>query len=159
MKTRGVMEENLQDYKKIGMFISSPSCSWKCLVEQNLPMSICQNNHLTNNNIVEYSNEELLDIYKNNLLTECIIIGGLEPIDNFEEIYNFIKVFREKSNDDVVMYTGYYPEEIEDKIETLKAFPNIIVKFGRYKHETKSRFDEVLGVTLISDNQFAVKIS
>ena len=41
----------------------------------------------------------------------------------------------------------------------LKKFKNIIVKFGRYVGGQQAHFDEVLGVYLASDNQFAEKIS
>ena len=58
-----------------------------------------------------------------------------------------------------MIYTGYYLEEIEGKIYFLKCFNNIIVKFGRYIPNSKSRYDEILGINLASDNQFAKKIS
>ena len=40
-----------------------------------------------------------------------------------------------------------------------KQYPNIILKYGRYKPNTPSRFDEVLQITLASDNQYAERIS
>jgi len=57
-----------------------------------------------------------------------------------------------------VIYTGYYKEEIEEYIDELKMFPNLIVKFGRYIHKRATRHDEVLGVTLASDNQYAERV-
>ena len=62
-------------------------------------------------------------------------------------------------NDDVVIYTGYYPDEIKDALDVLKGFKNIIIKFGRYIPNRQSRYDEILGVTLASDNQYAERIS
>ena len=47
----------------------------------------------------------------------------------FEEVLEFIKQFRKYSNDDIVIYTGYYPEEIQDKIKELIQYKNIIIKF------------------------------
>jgi hypothetical protein len=41
----------------------------------------------------------------------------------------------------------------------LQKYPNIIVKFGRFIPDAESKFDEVLGITLASYNQFAIKIS
>ena len=38
-------------------------------------------------------------------------------------------------------------------------FKNIIIKFGRYIPNRNNKYDEILGVTLASDNQFAEKIS
>ena len=51
------------------------------------------------------------------------------------------------------------PEEIIDQVEKLMDFKNIIIKFGRYIPDRPSKFDEVLGVTLASDNQYAERIS
>ena len=62
-------------------------------------------------------------------------------------------------NDDVVIYTGYNKEEIADKIEVLKKFKNIIIKFGRFIPNSKKKYDEVLGVELASENQYGEKIS
>ena len=63
--------------------------------------------------------------------------------------------------DVIVIYTGYTAEEINDKgyIEELKKYPNIIIKYGRFIPDQKAHFDEVLGVNLQSDNQYAKRIS
>lgn len=63
------------------------------------------------------------------------------------------------TQDDIVIYTGYYKEEIEEYIDELKMFPNLIVKFGRYIPNHEKHFDEVLGIYLASDNQYAERIS
>ena len=70
-----------------------------------------------------------------------------------------IHKFRDYTNDDIVIYTGYYPEEIKNEINRLKQYKNIIVKYGRYNPNYNKTFDDVLGIELISSNQFAVKIS
>ena len=81
------------------------------------------------------------------------------PFLNFKAL-SFVKYFREKGcNSDIVIYTGYYPNELQNEIEQLKQYPNIILKYGRYKPNTPSRFDEVLQITLASDNQYAERIS
>ena len=77
----------------------------------------------------------------------------------FQELASFINEFRKVSEDDIVIYTGYYKEELKKEIELLKKYKNIIIKFGRYIPNRKSRYDEVLGITLVSDNQYAEKIS
>lgn len=77
----------------------------------------------------------------------------------YDEIYTFIRLFREKSDDDIVIYTGYKGSEIIDKLELLSNFKNIIVKLGRYKSNEQSHFDEVLGVNLASNNQYAIRVS
>ena len=62
-------------------------------------------------------------------------------------------------NDPIIIYTGYNKEEISIQIEHLKKFQNIYVKFGRYVPNQKEHYDEVLGVKLVSDNQYGEKIS
>ena len=46
-----------------------------------------------------------------------------------------------------------------NEIEVLCDFENIVCKFGRYRPGQKSHYDPILGVNLISDNQYAIKIS
>lgn len=91
-------------------------------------------------------------------------IGGLEPFDDILNVLSVIETLRHKGNsDDVVIYTGYTESEIEslfgDFYNTLKSFPNIIIKFGRFVPNQKKHFDYELGVYLASDNQYAKRIS
>ena len=58
-----------------------------------------------------------------------------------------------------MIYTGYYEEEISSILDTLKEYDNIIFKFGRFKPDQEKHWDEVLGVYLISDNQYGKKVS
>lgn len=159
MIIKTIIDEDFINYKKTSMFIATCYCDWKCLKEQNLDLTICQNHILYKQTNIEISNEKIISRYLKNPITQAIVIAGLEPILQFNEIIKFIAEFREVSNDDIVIYTGYYPEEIEKEMQILKQFKNIVIKFGRYKHENSKRFDEILGVWLISDNQFAKKIS
>lgn len=157
MKIKYIIDENFQDYKKTSMMIAMCSCDWKCLKELNLDISICQNSQIAQQKNIEVSIESIIDRYLNNPITQAVVIGGLEPMLQFDEVLEFIKQFRQKCNDDIVIYTGYYPEEIQDKIKELIQYKNIIIKFGRYIPDKDKRFDEVLGVWLASDNQFAAK--
>ena len=50
-------------------------------------------------------------------------------------------------------------DEILSKIEDLLKFSNIIIKFGRYIPGQKPHYDEILGVNLASDNQYAEVIT
>ena len=78
----------------------------------------------------------------------------------FEEVKALIKKFRDNGcNDEFLIYTGYNKDEIEDKIEILKKFGNIICKFGRFVPGQEKHFDDVLGVYLASPNQRAERIS
>ena len=78
----------------------------------------------------------------------------------FSEVLELIYTFRNNGCfDDFVIYTGYYPSEIKHEIEELGRYKNIVVKFGRFIQNQEKHYDEVLGVCLISDNQYAEKIS
>ena len=84
----------------------------------------------------------------------------IRKVDTIEDLYNLISCVRNKGcNDDIVIYTGFCKNEIFNKIEQLKQFKNIIVKFGRFIPNQKSHYDSVLGVNLASDNQYAERIS
>ena len=78
-----------------------------------------------------------------------------------EEIYCLLYELRinQHCNDDVVIYTGYTENEIPAVIHELSQFKNIILKFGRFLPNRPKRFDDVLGVTLASDNQYGKVIS
>lgn len=161
MKVKTVIDEDFSNYKEPAMFIGTISCSGKCCVEAGLPLSICQNDGWRDSATIEIPTKELIERYLKEPLTEAIVFGGLEPFEQFEDVYDFIRTLRNdyKCSDDVVIYTGYNHDEIADEIECLKEYPNIVVKFGRYLPARPSRDDEVLGVTLASDNQYAERIS
>jgi len=159
MRILTLIDEDFANYKKPSMFIGTIKCKGKCCIEQNLPLSICQNNEWRNKPVVHIESDLICHRYMKNYITEALVIGGLEPFEQFDEIFKLISMFRNYTNDDVVIYTGYYPEEIIDQVEELMQFKNIIIKFGRYIPDKPSAFDEVLGITLASDNQFAERIS
>ena len=53
---------------------------------------------------------------------------------------------------------GNLPErEPEFQKEIFKEYAPVIVKYGRYIPNMESRYDEVLGITLSSANQYAKK--
>lgn len=92
--------------------------------------------------------DDLLQNYLNNPITESIVMQGLEPFDLFDGFTHVYWPFRKVSNDDVAIYTGYYKNEIQDQIDVLKLYPNIIVKFGRYIPNQSPHYDKILGVEL-----------
>lgn len=155
MKILGIIDEDFVNYKKLSMTIMFPFCSFKC------GNDYCQNSSLINEPIIDISYEALIKRYISNPITDAIVFQGLEPFDSWEDIEKLIYKLRiiYNCNDDIVIYTGYNKEEIEDKIKILSHFPNVIVKYGRYIHNDKSHYDEVLGVKLASNNQYAEKIS
>lgn len=157
MLLKGLIEEDFLQYKEPSMFLIFPSCTMKCDRECGRP--ICQNSDLASASLIEIEVEKLVQRYLDNPITKAIVCGGLEPMDSFEQLVELVRVLRRFSADFVVVYTGYRNDEIEDKLEELSKFPNIIVKFGRYVPDQESHFDEVLGVNLASSNQYAARIS
>ena len=160
MKIKGLQDEDFVNYKTASMFIGTSLCDWKCCNELCLDKSICQNSALANSKVIDMSADEIFRRYINNPITKAIVIGGLEPMLQFDEVLELIKTVRDNNcNDDIVIYTGYYLDEIADKIRVLTEYKNIIIKFGRFVPNQKKHYDEVLGVYLASDNQYAQKIS
>lgn len=156
MKIKNIIEEDFVNYKVPSMFIATSKCDFKC--EKECGEKICQNSPLAITPTYDIEDTKLINRYLNNDITEAIVIGGLEGFDTFDEMYSFIWRFRQMSNDTIVIYTGYYPSEIEDKLKKLFKFNNIIVKFGRFIPNDTPRYDETLGITLASSNQFALTI-
>ena len=160
MKIKGLSDEDFVNYKKPCMFISTSKCSFKCDIECGRP--VCQNSSLANANTFNIEDWKLIQRYINNPITEAVVIGGLEPFDTFDELVEFIMKFRMLSEDDIVIYTGYNPEEIKDKLlELNKLFvgESVIVKFGRFIPDSTEKYDELLGVRLSSPNQFAERLN
>ena len=160
MRTRGIIAEDFVNYKLPSLFISTAYCDFKCCKEGKFNKEVCQNAPLLESSIRDIPIETIYDNYINNPITKAVVIGGLEPMLQFNEVYELIHLFRTHNiNCPFVIYTGYYPEEIEDKTTSLKPFNNIIFKFGRYKPNDVKRYDEVLGIELASSNQYGEQIS
>ena len=156
MRVKDIIDLDFVNYKKPSMFIGFPTCTFKC--DKECGQAVCQNSSLAAAPTIEISNEEIIKRYINNPITEAIVCGGLEPFDDFSEIYSFIMDFRDYSEDDIVIYTGYYPKEISSYLKKLAVFKNIIIKFGRFIPNKPHKFDDILGVELASDNQFAKRL-
>lgn len=157
---KGVVMEDFVNYAKPSLFLITCKCDWKCCHEANIPITVCQNEPVVRQVTKEFLISSIYKAYIDNEITKAVVIGGLEPILQFEEVLSLLDYFRKQNcNDDFVIYTGYYKEEIEKEIEQLKKYPNVILKYGRYKPNSVSRFDDVLQITLASDNQYAERIS
>lgn len=156
MKIKGLIEEDFVNFKVPSMFISTTKCNFKC--DKECGRVVCQNSALATAPIFNIEDKKIIKRYLDNDITEAIVIGGLEPFDTWEEMYDFIYKFRQLSNDTVVIYTGYNPSEIKDILKYFYEFNNIIIKFGRFIPDDKERYDNVLGITLSSSNQFAQTI-
>ena len=157
MHVKQIIFEDFVNYKKPSMFIGFSKCSFKC--DKEFGSCICQNSSLANSPSIEVSEKEIAERYISNPITSSIVCGGLEPFDTFEELINLITEIRNLTDDDIVIYTGYKYEEIKDKINILKNFNNIIIKFGRYIPNSSKRYDDVLGIYLSSENQYALRLN
>lgn len=155
MILKGIITEDFVNYKKPSMTLMFPKCSFKCGYD------LCQNRELRNEKNIEVTSGEIIQAYISNPITEAIVMQGLEPMDSFDEVTEFIETLRENYNclDDVVIYSGYSETELKEQIDVLRNFKNIIIKFGRYKSNGVGYIDEILGVLLPSMNQYSKKIS
>ena len=159
MKIRNLIDQDIVNYKKMSMFIATCYCDFKCCTELGLDICICQNSPIAQSKIINISNDRIVKRFMKNKLTHAVVFGGLQPFKQFDEMFQLIKCFRQQTEQDIVIFTGYYEGEIEEEIQQLKQFKNIIIKFGRYIPGHEVHFDEVLGVNLASNNQYAKKIS
>lgn len=155
---KGIIDEDFINYKKPSMVIEFPYCSFKC--DKECGMQVCQNSALATSCNITVDLGNIVQRYINNDITQAIIFQGLEPFDSIQDMLYLIRVLRQYTQDDIVIYTGYYKQEIEDMVLFLsQTYDNIIIKFGRYIPNKNKRYDYVLGVELASDNQYAERIS
>ena len=157
MQIKGLRDEDFINYRKPSMFVIFPFCSFKCDKENGC--NLCQNSQLAQEPIIEIGINNLITRYVNNPLTKAIVCGGLEPFDSANDLLDLVDTTREwyGIKDDIIIYTGYTEEELQDNFtfQQIIKYPNIIIKFGRFRPGHNSHYDEVLGVKLSSDNQYA----
>lgn len=121
---------------------------------------MCQNSPIAQLPTVNISEEEVFQRYVSDPITQAIVIGGLEPLLQQDEVLSLIDYFRSHDClDDIVIYTGYYRHEVLPFIDKVMQYSNIIMKFGRYVPARCKRYDRVLGVDLASDNQYGEVVS
>ena len=160
MLIKNIIAEDFVNYKLPSMFIVSAVCDFKCCKEAGIDVSVCLKAPLVSEKTIDIPDKDIYKMFTHNPISKAVVIGGLEPFLQFDEVDNLISYFRRRgSMCDFVIYTGYYPEEIIDQIGILSKHKRIFVKFGRYLPNDKPVYDEVLGVMLASHNQFAKRIS
>lgn len=154
MRLKGIIWEDFVNYKKTSMTLEMPYCTFKC------GSQYCQNSSLATAPIKDIDVQKIIEEYLHNDITNAVVFQGLEPIDSFDDLYSFVTLLRTTydCNDDVVIYTGYNKDEIPDIITKLSKFNNIIIKYGRYIPGNAAHLDELLGVKLASDNQYAERL-
>lgn len=163
MLVKNILDEDFINYKKPSMVIMCPYCTFKC--DKECGEQVCQNSALANSPNIDINYSDILKRYRNNPITKAIVFSGLEPFDSFVDMYFMIQMLRSNGcEDDVVIYTGYYEHEISamklhslSYLNILKQLSPVVIKYGRFKPDKKFRYDEVLGVKLASDNQYAVR--
>lgn len=159
MIIKSFIDEDFVNYRKPSMFIITPTCNFKCDKENGCLM--CQNSCLVREPTHHIHTQLLVNRYLDNPITKAVVFGGLEPFDTVGDLLDFVYELRAKCNDDVVIYTGYTEDELKSNpsYKKLCEYSNIIVKFGRFRPNQTPHYDEVLGVNLASDNQYAKKVS
>lgn len=160
MKVKGIVDEDYSNYKKCSMFIIFPTCNLKCDKENH--NNYCQNSSLMKEPDIDISYQAICERYINNPLSHSLVLGGLEPFDSFDDVVGLITTLRftYHCDDDIVIYTGYTEEELTEQIAYLqfKHCLPVIIKFGRYRPNQDSHYDEILGVDLCNDEQYAKQI-
>ena len=159
MKLKGIIDYDCTNYKEPVLTLEFPYCDFKC--DKLNGCQVCQNNSLINEPNIEISFKKIWELYKQNPLTKGFCFQGLEPLDSVNEVLDFIKYIRINNlcNDPIIIYTGYNKEEVTKFIYQITQFDNIIIKWGRFIINQNHHYDEVLGVNLASDNQYAEKIT
>ena len=71
----------------------------------NVGKELCQNSPLAKTPTKEIEIEKIVEEYMKNSLTSAIVFAGLEWIDQFFELLEVIKAFRNKTMDNIVIYT------------------------------------------------------
>ena len=156
-----VIQEDFVNNKDCTFTIESGvSCTFKCDKECNT--QVCQNFALTKESIITTSIDTLINKYMSQSLAKSITFQGLEPLDNLKQLLWFIYYFRKVCKDPIYIWTGYTKDECKDLIFLINNkmhWENIIIKFGRFIPNHQPHYDDILGVMLSSDNQYAERIS
>lgn len=157
MKLVGLIDEDFVNYKQPCMVLEFPYCSFKCDKECGQP--VCQNSKLATASIIEISIDNIIERYLENPITKAICCQGLEPLDSQYDLEQLLIRLNEYygCKDPVIIYTGYNEDEI-DIDYWYQFYDYLIMKFGRYIPNQKPHYDDVLGIYLASDNQYAKRI-
>lgn len=153
MKLKGITDECFSDYKYPAMFLAFPFCTFKCDIENG--NQYCQNWALSTEPTLEVEARDIVQRYLDNPITSALVCGGLEPFEDSESLQTLLVIFRFYSNDPFIIYTGFTEEEVQKKFNWVYEYENIIIKYGRFRLNQASHYDEILGVNLANDGQYA----
>ena len=156
IQVKGIIWEDMVNYKKISTTLMMPTCDFKCDKENGV--QLCQNWELAATPSITVPVESFVRSYLNNNITEAIVFQGLEPLDSLIDVCTVCACLSDfKCKDDIVIYTGYNKDEISSNdINLLKScvYGQLRIKWGRYRPNQESHYDDILGVNLASDNQY-----
>lgn len=154
MLLKGIIDCDFVNYKEPVLTLEFPTCDFKC--DRLNGCRVCQNSALAVEPDIEISLNTIWKLYKENPLTKGFCLQGLEPFDSELELLDFVEFIRYGQNcsDPIIIYTGYNKNEIKS-IDLLQKYGNIIIKYGRYVMGQQPHYDEILGVNLASNNQYA----
>lgn len=160
---KGIIDCDFTNYKYPVLTLEFPACNFKCDKLNGCP--ICQNSNLILEPDITVPFDRIWEIYIANPLTKGFCCQGLEPFDTPLQLFNFISYIRKikACNDVIIIYTGYDKSELFfpfiNQLINVHKYKNIIIKWGRFIMNNTPHYDEVLGVNLASDNQYAEVIS
>lgn len=157
MKLKGIIDCDFTNYKEPVLTLEFPYCDFKC--DKLNGCKICQNNSLIYEPTYAIPFEKIWDLYQQNPLTKGFCCQGLEPLDSFCALLDFVQFIRNKTNDVIIIYTGYDKFEQPLFLKAIKQYTNIIVKWGRFILGDEPHYDEILGINLASNNQYAEKLT
>lgn len=159
MKVKGIIDYDCSNYRLPTLTIEFPYCTFKC--DKLNGCQVCQNSRLAAEPDIEVSGELIWKLYSENPLTKAFCFQGLEPFDSFMDLIDLIKFIRitKECNDSIIIYTGYNKGEDSIVEKSLSCFSNIIIKWGRFILGHEPHYDEVLGVKLASNNQYAERFT
>ena len=157
MTLKGIIDYDCTNYKVPTLTLEFPRCDFKC--DKLNGCQVCQNGALAAEPNYKISFEKIWDLYKQNPLTKGFCCQGLEPLDSFCALLDFVQFIRNKTNDVIIIYTGYDKFEKPLFLKAINQYTNIIVKWGRFILGDEPHYDPILGVKLASNNQYAEAIN
>ena len=159
MILKGIIDYDTINYKEPCLTLLFSRCSFKC--DKINGCQVCQNSALAAEPNIEISLDNIWQLYQQNPLTKGFCCQGLEPLDSIDELLGFIYYIRKirYCDDPIIIYTGYDKEEVTKFIYQITQYKNIIIKWGHFIMNEVPHYDNILGVKLASNNQYAEVIS
>lgn len=156
IEVKGIIWEDMVNYKKISTTLMMPKCDFKCDKENG--NQLCQNWELAAAPNIPVLINSFMRKYMDNPISEAIVLQGLEPLDSLIDSLTVAAALKDfNCTDDFVIYTGYNKDELPERViqDFASIIPgHLIIKWGRYIPNQEPHYDKILGVNLASDNQY-----